>query len=66
MGQFSAGKVGQFSAGIFKIRIMAIKEMSRYLFNTSGACIILGEDLTNSLEKPKNNYMDIDSIINLP
>jgi hypothetical protein len=28
-------------------RILALKEMSRYLFNTSGACIVLGNDLEN-------------------
>ena len=26
-------------------KIKALKEMSRYLFNTSGACIVLGNDL---------------------
>lgn len=28
-----------------EIKMQALKEMSRYLFNTSGACIILGNDL---------------------
>lgn len=26
-------------------KIKALKEMSRYLFNTSGTCIVLGNDL---------------------
>lgn len=41
-----------------EIRILALKEMSRYLFNTSGTCIILGTDL-----KDKTNIYSVDEFL---